>query len=149
MSRTLIAKSVHPVLAMCRKPSVTADGESICPIRDIPAIQVDKDRSSLRHSCARCPDFYEIYEISSDPDVTDSFILLILNGVLDISRNHRNLLRWQQDQRVEWHYIGPGKFMQNGLVESFIGRLRDECLNERTPVHQQPPCPGDHRKPEG
>ena len=39
-------------------------------------------------------------------------------------------LRWQQDQRVEWHYIAPGKPKQNGLVESFIGRLRDECLNE-------------------
>ena len=40
------------------------------------------------------------------------------------------MLRWQQDQHVEWHYIAPGKPMQNGLVESFIGRLRDECLNE-------------------
>jgi putative transposase len=40
------------------------------------------------------------------------------------------ILKWQQDRRVEWHYIAPGKPMQNGLVESFIGRLRDECLNE-------------------
>ena len=32
------------------------------------------------------------------------------------------MLRWQQDQRVEWHYIAPGKPMQNGLVESFIAR---------------------------
>jgi len=31
---------------------------------------------------------------------------------------------------VEWHYIAPGKPMQNGLVESFNGRLRDECLND-------------------
>ena len=31
------------------------------------------------------------------------------------------MLRWQQDQRVEWHYIAPGKPMQNGLVESFTG----------------------------
>jgi transposase InsO family protein len=29
-----------------------------------------------------------------------------------------------------WHYIAPGKPMQNGFVESFNGRLRDECLNE-------------------
>jgi putative transposase len=28
------------------------------------------------------------------------------------------------------HYIAPGKPMQNGLVESLIGRLRDQCLNE-------------------
>lgn len=40
------------------------------------------------------------------------------------------MLAWQQDRSVEWHYIAPGKPMQNGLVESFNGRLRDECLNE-------------------
>ena len=40
------------------------------------------------------------------------------------------MLRWQQDRGVEWHYIAPGKPMQNGFVESFNGRLRDECLNE-------------------
>jgi putative transposase len=40
------------------------------------------------------------------------------------------ILKWQQDRRVEWHYIAPGKPRQNGLVESFNGRLRDECLNE-------------------
>ncbi len=31
---------------------------------------------------------------------------------------------------VEWHYVGPGKPMQNGYVESFNGRMRDELLNE-------------------
>lgn len=41
-----------------------------------------------------------------------------------------DVLRWQQDVRVEWHYIAPGKPMQNVFVESFNGRLRDECLNE-------------------
>jgi len=40
------------------------------------------------------------------------------------------ILKWQEETRVEWHYIAPGKQMHNGLVESFIGRLRDECLNE-------------------
>ena len=40
------------------------------------------------------------------------------------------MLKWQQDRGVEWHYIAPGKPMQNGFVESFNGRLRDECLNE-------------------
>ena len=32
--------------------------------------------------------------------------------------------------RGQWHYISPGKPQQNGFVESFNGRLRDECLNE-------------------
>ena len=40
------------------------------------------------------------------------------------------MLQWQEDRQVEWHYIAPGKPMQNGFVESFNGRLRDECLNE-------------------
>lgn len=40
------------------------------------------------------------------------------------------ILRWSQEQRVDWHYIAPGKPQQNAFAESFIGRLRDECLNE-------------------
>ena len=40
------------------------------------------------------------------------------------------ILRWQEDHKVEWHDIAPGKPMQNGFVESFNGRMRDECLNE-------------------
>jgi putative transposase len=40
------------------------------------------------------------------------------------------ILRWQEERGVEWHYIAPGKPQQNGFVESFIGRFRDECLNE-------------------
>jgi putative transposase len=40
------------------------------------------------------------------------------------------ILAWQQERGVQWHYIAPGKPMQNGFVESFNGRLRDECLNE-------------------
>lgn len=40
------------------------------------------------------------------------------------------ILAWQEAQGIEWHYIAPGKPMQNGFVESFNGRLRDECLNE-------------------
>jgi putative transposase len=40
------------------------------------------------------------------------------------------ILTWTADTQVEWHYIAPGKPMQNGFVESFNGRLRDEFLNE-------------------
>jgi putative transposase len=31
---------------------------------------------------------------------------------------------------IEWHYIASGKPTQNGFVESFNGRMRDELLNE-------------------
>ena len=53
------------------------------------------------------------------------------------------ILRWSEERRVDWHYIAPhcpatvclqtvrgGKPQQNAFVESFNGRLRDECLNE-------------------
>jgi putative transposase len=40
------------------------------------------------------------------------------------------ILRWSEDRRVDWHDIAPGKPQQNAFAESFIGRLRDECLNE-------------------
>jgi len=40
------------------------------------------------------------------------------------------MLKWTTESRIEWHYIAPGKPMQNGYMESFNGKLRDECLNE-------------------
>ena len=40
------------------------------------------------------------------------------------------VLRWCQNTSGRWHYIAPDKPMQNAFVESFKGRLRDECLNE-------------------
>ena len=40
------------------------------------------------------------------------------------------ILSWAGEQRVEWHYIAPGKPMQNGYIESFNGRMRDDFLNE-------------------
>jgi putative transposase len=40
------------------------------------------------------------------------------------------VLTWCQESQIGWHYIAPGKPQQNAFAESFIGRLRDECLNE-------------------
>lgn len=40
------------------------------------------------------------------------------------------MLTWAQENRVTWHFIAPGKPMQNGFCESFNGRMRDELLNE-------------------
>lgn len=39
------------------------------------------------------------------------------------------VLRWAA-KRLAWHYIEPGKPVQNAFIESFNGKLRDECLNE-------------------
>jgi putative transposase len=39
------------------------------------------------------------------------------------------IFAWAKDYRIDWHYIAPGKPMQNGYVESFNGKMRDELLN--------------------
>lgn len=40
------------------------------------------------------------------------------------------IFTWCRDHKIDWHYIAPGKPMQNGYVESFNGKMRDELLNE-------------------
>ncbi|MCA1386487.1 MULTISPECIES: IS3 family transposase [unclassified Bradyrhizobium] len=40
------------------------------------------------------------------------------------------MLAWCKDAAIDWHFIAPGKPMQNGFAESFNGRMRDELLNE-------------------
>lgn len=39
------------------------------------------------------------------------------------------VMRWLRDQNVGPMFIAPGKPWQNGFVESFNGKLRDECLS--------------------
>jgi len=40
------------------------------------------------------------------------------------------ILKWSEEASIGWHYIQPGKPMQNGAVESFNGKVRDEFLNQ-------------------
>lgn len=42
----------------------------------------------------------------------------------------RAILRWADENGVDWLYIDPGKPQQNAFIESFNGSLRDELLNE-------------------
>ncbi len=37
---------------------------------------------------------------------------------------------WAYQHTIQLHFIAPGKPMQNGHVESFNGKFRDECLNQ-------------------
>lgn len=41
----------------------------------------------------------------------------------------RHFLSWCEEQKIPVVFIAPGRPMQNGHIESFNGRLRDECLN--------------------
>lgn len=43
------------------------------------------------------------------------------------------ILEWAEKVQLKWHYIAPGKPMQNGNCEAFNGRRRDELLNETLP----------------
>jgi len=40
------------------------------------------------------------------------------------------MLSWAEQHIIDWHFIAPGKPMQNGFCKSFNGRMRDELLNE-------------------
>ena len=41
----------------------------------------------------------------------------------------QHFLAWCVEKKIEVVHIQPGRPMQNGRVESFNGRLREECLN--------------------
>ena len=42
----------------------------------------------------------------------------------------RAFIAWTQQHGIQHLLIEPGKPMQNGYIESFNGKFRDECLNE-------------------
>ena len=54
--------------------------------------------------------------------------MIVSNNGTEFTSNA--MFAWTQDNRVVWHFIAPGKPMQNGFCESFNGRMRDELLNE-------------------
>lgn len=53
-------------------------------------------------------------------------VILVDNGA-EFSGN--DLDRWAHENGVQIHFIRPGKPTENAYIESFNGRLRDECLN--------------------
>jgi len=57
---------------------------------------------------------------------SDALLALIRNGPEFIARE---VQRWLADNHIKTIYIDPGSPWQNGFVESFHGRFRDECLN--------------------
>lgn len=45
------------------------------------------------------------------------------------------MVTWAYERGVQLRLIQPGKPNQNAYIESFNGRLRDECLNEHWFTH--------------
>ena len=56
-------------------------------------------------------------------------LLVVRDNGTELMTSHA-VLGWQQERGVGWHHIAPGKPVQNAFVESLIGRLRDERLDE-------------------
>lgn len=85
--------------------------------RECPGIEVDTSLSGWR--VRRVLD-----RIASERGLPEALVLD--NGP---EFRGRAMAAWSEERRVRLEFIQPGKPMQNAYVESFNGRLRDECLN--------------------
>jgi putative transposase len=85
--------------------------------RECPAIEVDTSLGGLR--VRRVLD-----RIASERGLPEAIVLD--NGP---EFRSRALAAWSEERGVRLEFIQPGKPVQNAYVESFNGRLRDECLN--------------------
>jgi transposase InsO family protein len=65
--------------------------------------------------------------------------MIVSDNGTDLTSNA--ILTFATERKIEWHYIAPGKPMQNGFVESFNGRMRDELLNETMFRNMPTPAP--------
>ena len=85
--------------------------------RECPAIEVDTSLGGLR--VRRVLD-----RITSERGLPEAIV--VDNGP---EFRGRALAAWSEERGVRLEFIQPGKPVQNAYIESFNGRLRDECLN--------------------
>ena len=85
--------------------------------RECPAIEVDTSLGGLR--VRRVLD-----RMASERGLPEAIV--VDNGP---EFRGRVLAAWSGERGVRLEFIQPGKPVQNAYVESFNGRLRDECLN--------------------
>jgi putative transposase len=85
--------------------------------RECPAIEVDTSLGGLR--VRRVLD-----RLASERGLPEAIV--VDNGP---EFRGRALAAWSEERGVRLEFIQPGKPVQNAYVESFNGRLRDECLN--------------------
>jgi len=85
----------------------------------------------------------ESLSIEVDTSLTGKRVTRVLNRLKDMRGLPQKIVvdngpeftgkvmdQWAFDNGVDLHFIQPGKPMQNGYIESFNDKLRDECLNE-------------------
>lgn len=86
--------------------------------KECPAILVDFSISGLRLS-------YLLEALAQSRGLPKEIVLD--NGP---ELTSKAMFLWAQRHGVQLRFIQPGKPVQNAFAESFIGRLRDECLND-------------------
>jgi putative transposase len=87
---------------------------------------------------------HECVDIAVDWGISGQYVTRLLDGAA-IFRGYplavrtdngpeftsRAFMAWANSHGVRHILIQPGKPMQNGYIESFNGKFRDECLNEQ------------------
>jgi putative transposase len=86
--------------------------------RECPAIVVDFSVPGRRVVAM----LEDVAKVRGHPDM-----LVVDNGP---ELRGRELDRWAYENGVRLFFIDPGKPMQNGSIESFNGRFREECLDQ-------------------
>ena len=86
--------------------------------RDCPAIEVDTSLGGRRvvqvlERLAETTGLPEVITVDNGPEFTG-----------------KALDEWAYRNGVKLNFIRPGRPIENAYAESFIGRFRDECLNE-------------------
>lgn len=108
---------VHDALSWGRKIRMLTVEDAFT--REALSIEVDTSLSGVR--VVRVLDRL-IEERGAIPDV------IVLDNGPELTS--KALDQWAYEHGVRLHFIDPGKPQQNGFIESFNGKLRDECLNE-------------------
>ena len=84
----------------------------------------------------------ECIALEADTSITGQHVTRYLNKVMLFRGRPKEILSdngpeftsnalnaWAYEKHIEHVFIDPGKPMQNSFIESFNGKLRDECLN--------------------
>ena len=85
----------------------------------------------------------EALEIEPDTSLPGARVVRVLEGLQQQGRKPEAIVidngpefisqvvdQWACENGVQLHFITPGRPMENGYIESFNGKFRDECLNE-------------------
>jgi putative transposase len=107
---------LHDVLADGRRFRIFAAVDDFT--RECLALTVDTSISGAR----------VVRELGKIAELRGRPCMIVSDNGTELTSNA--VLAWSEEACIEWHYIAPGKPMQNAFIESFNGRLRDECLNE-------------------